>query len=65
MSANMAFASAVAEFGLWLSDSEFKGGANLESVLERALLNHGEDRFGYRAEFVQIVDLVRLLSDKK
>jgi Ca-activated chloride channel family protein len=64
MSETFAFASAVAEFGLWLSDSAYKGGANLESVLERALQNRGEDRFGYRAEFVQIVDLVGLLDSE-
>ncbi|MBN1777850.1 MAG: VWA domain-containing protein [Clostridiales bacterium] len=64
MSETLAFASAVAEFGLWLYDSEYKGSANLQSVLERALQNRGEDRFGYRAEFVQIVDLTRLLNDR-
>ncbi len=64
MSETLAFASAVAEFGLWLSDSEYKGTANLGSILERALENRGDDRFGYRAEFVQLVDLVRLVSDR-
>lgn len=64
MSENLAFASAVAEFGLWLSDSQYKGAANLESILERALLNRGDDRFGYRAEFVQLVDLVGLLGER-
>jgi len=64
MSETLAFASAVAEFGLWLSDSEYKGNANLESVLERALQNRGEDRFGYRAEFVQLVDLVGLQANQ-
>ncbi|HPJ01614.1 MAG TPA: VWA domain-containing protein [Candidatus Limiplasma sp.] len=62
MSETMAFASAVAEFGLWLSDSDYKGSAGLESALTRALQNRGEDRFGYRAEFVQLLDLVRLLT---
>ena len=64
MSETLAFASAVAEFGLWLSDSEYKGTANLDSILERALQNRGEDRFGYRAEFVQLIDLVSLLEDE-
>ncbi len=62
MSDTLAFASAVAEFGLWLSDSDYKAAANLDSVLARALANRGEDRFGYRAEFVQLIDLVRLLD---
>ena len=64
MSENLAFASAVAELGLWLSDSEYKGTANLDSVLKRALQNRGDDRFGYRAEFVQLIDLIRLMEEK-
>lgn len=63
MSGNMAFASAVAEFGLILSDSAYKSSASLDSALDRALLSLGGDAFGYRAEFVQLVDLLRLLQD--
>ena len=62
MSGNLAFASAVAEFGLLLLDSEYKGNANLDSLLERALQNRGGDPFGYRAEFVQIAQLAGLLK---
>ena len=56
----MAFASAVAEFGLILKDSPYKGDASLDSVIERALSNREADTFGYRAEFVQLADLTRL-----
>jgi Ca-activated chloride channel homolog len=62
MSGNMAFASAVAEFGLLLLDSQYKADASLDSLLERALNNRGTDLFGYRAEFVQLVDLARVLE---
>ncbi|HPF87343.1 MAG TPA: von Willebrand factor type A domain-containing protein, partial [Candidatus Limiplasma sp.] len=62
MSETMAFASAVAEFGLLLDDSAYKGGADLESVLSRAAANRGDDPYGYRAEFVQLVSLAQLLA---
>ena len=62
MSETMAFASAVAEFGLLLSDSEYKGNADWEAAQTRALHNRGEDTFGYRAEFVQLVALTQLLK---
>ena len=58
----MAFASSVAELGLLLLDSQYKADASLNSLLERALENRGADAFGYRAEFVQLVDLARLLK---
>ncbi len=61
MSGTMAFASAVAEFGLILKDSPYKGDASLESVIGRALESREADAYGYRAEFVQLVDLARLL----
>ena len=54
-SANLRFASAVAEFGLLLRDSPFRGSASAESVLSRAELALGEDPGGYRAEFLDLV----------
>jgi Ca-activated chloride channel family protein len=65
MSSTMAIASAVAEFGLILKNSAYKGEASLESVIDRALMNRGEDVYGYRAEFVQLADLTRLLMDSE
>ena len=62
MSGGMAFASAVAEFGLIMKDSPYKGDASLESVIDRALLNREGDIYGYRAEFVQLADLTRLIQ---
>ncbi|MFH1511880.1 MAG: VWA domain-containing protein [Bacillota bacterium] len=64
MSETMAFAAAVAEFGLLLKDSEYKADAGLNSVLARAMGSRGEDAFGYRAEFVQLVSLSMLLKDQ-
>ena len=62
MSADMAFASAVAEFGLLLLDSPYKADADMETLLARALANRAEDTFGYRAGFVQLVSLARLVA---
>jgi Ca-activated chloride channel family protein len=56
------FASAVAEWGLLLANSEFKAAASIEGVLKRAFYSRGADTFGYRSEFVQLVDLYRLMS---
>lgn len=50
------FAAAVAEFGMILRDSEYKGNADLESVLELAEKGLGEDENGYRLEFMMLVD---------
>ena len=63
-SETFSFASAVAEWGLLLGGSEYKADASLEGVLERAYGSRGADIFGYRAEFVQLVDLSRLILRK-
>ncbi len=62
MSGGMAFASTVAEFGLILKDSPYKGDASLQSVIDRALSSLDGDVYGYRSEFVQLVDLTRLIA---
>lgn len=62
MSETMAFASAVAEFGLLLSDSAYKAEASYEQASALALANRGEDAYGYRAELVQLINLAQLLA---
>lgn len=54
------FASAVAELGMILNNSEFKGNSTYESVINLARRGIGEDRFGLRCEFIQLVDLLRM-----
>ena len=49
------FASSVAEFAMLLRGSKFKGTANYESILKRAIGSKGGDEFGYRAEFIKLV----------
>jgi Ca-activated chloride channel homolog len=57
MSANIGFASAVAEFAMLLRNSDYRGSANFTAVLARARTYRGRDDDGYRAEFVRLVDL--------
>ncbi|MCF4122415.1 von Willebrand factor type A domain-containing protein [Antribacter sp. KLBMP9083] len=54
--ADFRFASAVVELGLIAIDSEHKAGASLAAVHERASDALGEDPYGLRQEFVDLVD---------
>jgi len=49
------FASAVAAFGMLLRDSEFKGSASYEQVLDIAGKALADDVYGYRREFLTLV----------
>ena len=53
------FATAVAGFGLVLRDSEYRGLADLNQVLQLANGALGEDEDGERAEFVRLVESAR------
>ena len=60
-SADFKFATAVAAFGMVLRDSEYKGSANFEGILELAEEGKGADAGGYRAEFINLVKKARSL----
>ncbi|MDF7826324.1 von Willebrand factor type A domain-containing protein [Pontiellaceae bacterium B12227] len=62
---NIGFASAVAEFGLLLRNSEFKGTASYDDILRRAKAAKGADEEGYRAEFIRLVEKAQLLNDSR
>ena len=62
MSQNMGFASAVAEFGMLLRDSKFKADSSYDSVSTRAKANIGKDPFGFRGEFLEMVDRAKSLD---
>ena len=64
-SENLRFASAVAEFGLLLRNSEFKGKASYREVVARAKTAFGKDEEGYRSEFVQLVKTAETLDNRK
>ena len=53
------FATAVAGFGQLLKGGTYTGSFGYDDVIELALTAKGEDRFGYRAEFVNLVRLAR------
>lgn len=61
-SENLQFASAVAEFGLLLRNSEYKANADYRAVLTRATQAQGADSYGYRSEFLDLVEQAELLS---
>lgn len=56
------FAAAVASFGMLLRGSEHRGGGTFDAVLEIAESAKGEDRHGYRAEFLELVRRARTLA---
>ncbi|SFN96183.1 Ca-activated chloride channel family protein [Chitinophaga sp. YR627] len=56
-------ATAVADFGLLLRNSEHKGNASYEQVLKLAGNARGTDEEGYRAEFIQLVKKAQLISN--
>ena len=64
MTANLGFASAVAEFGMLLRESTLKGNSSFESVRARATKFRGEDEEGYRAQFIQLVDRAASLRER-
>lgn len=61
-STNFRFASAVATFSMVLRDSEHKGKANLDTVLKLASQAKGEDKEGYRTEFIRLVEAYKLMT---
>ncbi|HEX7239315.1 MAG TPA: VWA domain-containing protein, partial [Longimicrobiaceae bacterium] len=58
----LSFAAAVAGFGMLLRDSEHAGRLTPQQVVALAQGARGEDREGYRAEFIRLVELFRDLK---
>jgi Ca-activated chloride channel homolog len=65
MTANLGFAAAVAQFGLLLRDSDFRGEATWDKTLSLAREHRGSDPDGYRAEFARLVDLAEALAARR
>lgn len=61
-SENLRFASAVAQFGMLLRDSEFKGTTMFSSVVKTASAAKGKDVEGYRKEFIKLVKKAALIK---
>ena len=62
---NFKFAAAVAELGMLLRDSQFKGNASFEQVLQLANQSKGTDLDGYRGEFIELVEKSKTLAKKQ
>ncbi|MEE2755442.1 MAG: VWA domain-containing protein [Myxococcota bacterium] len=56
------FSSAVAEFGLLLRESKYRGQANYPDLIKRAIAASGNDPEGYRAGFVQLARKAQALA---
>jgi len=59
---DLKFAAAVAEFGMILRDSEYKGNGSLQQVIEWAQQGAGADMNGYRAYFIELVRKTQALK---
>ena len=62
VSANVGFAAAVAEFGMLLRKSEYRGSATYTDAAALARKFRGDDPDGYRSEFVKLVELADTLT---
>lgn len=61
-SINLDWSMAVAGFGMLLRDSEYKGDLTYADVISLAKSSIGEDEFGYRGEFLNLVDLAKSMK---
>jgi Ca-activated chloride channel family protein len=62
---NFKFSAAVAEFGMILRESEYKGNANFNQVLALSSQSKGADLSGYRAEFIRLVERSKALASSQ
>ena len=59
---NFRFSAAVASFAMLLRDSKYKGISNYNLVEQLAKTAKGKDQYGYRNEFIGLVDMARVFS---
>ena len=64
-SSDYKFAAGVAVYGMLLRDSEHKGAASYDQVLELCGENLGSDQGGYRKEFLELVRQTKGLGEPK
>lgn len=60
---NFRWSAAVAEFGMLLRDSEYKGKATYLHCQQMAENAKGEDPNGYRRELIEMIDTMKRLAD--
>jgi len=62
---DLKFAAAVAEFGMLLRDSQYKGKATMGAVIEWAQEGKGRDTAGYRAGFIELARKAQTLRPRE
>ncbi|MCT4637824.1 MAG: von Willebrand factor type A domain-containing protein [Bacteroidales bacterium] len=62
---NFRFSASVAEFGMILKESEYKGNATLQTAMDMAKRSKGKDDEGYRAEMIKLIETVMLLKEEE
>jgi Ca-activated chloride channel family protein len=62
---DLKFAAAVAEFGMLLRDSQYKGKASFGAVIEWAQEGKGRDAAGYRAGFIEMARKAERLKPRE
>jgi Ca-activated chloride channel family protein len=65
LSANFRFVSAVAQFGMLLSNSEFRQSSSFTNANRLAAGALGNDEEGYRAEFITLLQKAARLSKEE
>ncbi|MCH8121801.1 MAG: von Willebrand factor type A domain-containing protein [Bacteroidetes bacterium] len=61
-SSDFRFSASVAMFSMLLRDSSFLGETSASSILDLARASKGDDKFGYRAEFIRLVETYSLFD---
>ena len=61
-SGDFRFAAAVAEFGMLLKQSDFRQDASFDNVIRNAEGAKGEDKEGYRSEFIKLAKSAKVLA---
>lgn len=56
------FSIAVAQFGMLLRNSKYKGNVTYDSIITLAKASKGDDNNGYRAEFIRMVEMAELIK---
>ena len=64
-SKNLRFATAVAEFGMLLRNSKYKGTSSYKSISKIAYAAKGKDEEGYRSEFIKLVKLAENIDNRQ
>lgn len=64
-SENFQFSAAVAGAGMLMKDSKFKGSLTYNKIIELAEEAKGDDEFGYRSEFIEIIKAAKKLDKKQ